>query len=46
MISSTGICAAGAATGEPCDNSVGPLCIPWAQCVRGFCKVADFGVCK
>jgi len=44
--SGEGSCVAAAAVGEPCNNTTGPLCLPWAQCVRGLCKIGDPGMCK
>jgi hypothetical protein len=41
-----GTCVAAAVVGEPCNNTNGPFCLPWAQCVGGVCKVSDPGMCK
>jgi hypothetical protein len=41
-----GTCVAAAAVGEPCNNSNGPFCLAWTQCVGGVCKIPNPAMCK
>ncbi len=41
-----GTCLAFATDGAACDSTNGPLCMPYARCVSGFCKVADPSSCR
>jgi hypothetical protein len=41
-----GTCLAFAADGAACDASAGPICMPYARCTGGFCKVSDPSLCR
>jgi hypothetical protein len=42
----TGTCAAAAEDGADCDDTSGPYCRYPAQCIGGFCRIADPKSCK
>jgi hypothetical protein len=41
-----GTCLAFAADGAACDTTNGPICMPYARCASGFCKVYDPSACR
>ena len=41
-----GTCLAFAPDGAACDSTAGPLCMPYARCASGFCKVYDPSACR
>jgi hypothetical protein len=46
MISPRGTCLPASKEGQPCSDTNGPYCLPWASCVNGVCTIPNYGACK